>query len=102
MNAVIDWLMEGDPAIRWQTMRDLRAVENFTGVLITHDLRESVFLGDQVIVLSGRPARTQYTMKVDLPSDRQLDVLYTPQVADMLHILRDQIKIAQGRDVEAH
>jgi hypothetical protein len=23
MDAVIDWLMEGDPAIRWQTMRDL-------------------------------------------------------------------------------
>lgn len=82
----------------WQTMRELRAIENFTCVLITHDLRESVFLGDQVIVLSGRPARTQYTMQVDLPADRTLDVLYTPQVAEMLHVLRDQIKIAQGRD----
>jgi NitT/TauT family transport system ATP-binding protein len=83
----------------WQTMRDLRRAEPFTCVLITHDLRESVFLGDQVIVLSGRPARTQHVMQVDLPEDRTLDVLYTPAVADMLHILRDQIKIAQGRDV---
>jgi len=41
-------------------------------------------------------------MDVDLPEDRTLDVLFTPQAADMLHILRDQIKIAQGRDVEAH
>lgn len=86
----------------WQTMRDLRAAEPFTAVLITHDLRESVFLGDQVVVLSGRPARTQYLMDVDLPADRTLDVLYTPKVADMLHILRDQIKIAQGRDGDAH
>jgi NitT/TauT family transport system ATP-binding protein len=86
----------------WQTMRDLRAAEPFTAVLITHDLRESVFLGDQVIVLSGRPARTQYVMDVDLPKDRTLDVLFTPKAADMLHILRDQIKIAQGRDVEAY
>ena len=86
----------------WQTMRDLRAAEPFTAVLITHDLRESVFLGDQVIVLSGRPARTQYVMDVDLPSDRTLDVLFTPKAADMLHILRDQIKIAQGRPVEDH
>ncbi|WP_090159065.1 ABC transporter ATP-binding protein [Loktanella sp. DSM 29012] len=86
----------------WQTMRDLRRAEPFTTVLITHDLRESVFLGDQVIVLSGRPARTQYVMDVDLPEDRTLDVLYTPKVADMLHILRDQIKIAQGRDGGAH
>lgn len=86
----------------WQTMRDLRRAEPFTAVLITHDLRESVFLGDQVIVLSGRPARSQYVMNVDLPEDRTLDVLFTSKAADMLHRLRDQIKIAQGRDVEAH
>ncbi|MEL6685072.1 MAG: ABC transporter ATP-binding protein [Pseudomonadota bacterium] len=85
----------------WQTMRDLREAEPFTAVLITHDLRESVFLGDQVIVLSGRPARTQYVLDVDLPDDRTLDALFTPEAAEMLHILRDQIKIAQGRAVEA-
>ncbi|MCC1494607.1 ABC transporter ATP-binding protein [Cognatishimia sp. F0-27] len=84
----------------WQTMRDLRAKEPFTAVLITHDLRESVFLGDQVVVLSGRPARTQYILDVTLPEDRTIDVLYTPQAAEMLHDLRDQIKIAQGRPVE--
>ncbi len=82
----------------WQTMRDLRAAEPFTCVLITHDLRESVFLGDQVIVLSGRPARTQHVLTVDLPADRTLDVLYEPKAQDMLHLLRDQIRIAQGRD----
>ncbi|MDG1117810.1 MAG: ABC transporter ATP-binding protein [Flavimaricola sp.] len=86
----------------WQTMRDLRAAEPFTCVLITHDLRESVFLGDQVIVLSGRPAHTQYVMDVDLPADRTIDILYTPKVADMLHILRDQIKLAQGREPKVH
>ncbi|MDT8854328.1 ABC transporter ATP-binding protein [Paracoccaceae bacterium Fryx2] len=82
----------------WQTMRDLRAAEPFTCVLITHDLRESVFLGDQVIVLSGRPARTQHVLDVTLPADRTLDVLFTPAAQDMLHLLRDQIRIAQGRD----
>ena len=85
----------------WQTMHDLRTKEPFTAVLITHDLRESVFLGDQVVVLSGRPAKTQYILDVDLPADRDVDILYTPKAADMLHILRDQIKIAQGRDPEA-
>ena len=81
----------------WMTMRKLRAAEPFTTILITHDLRESVFLGDQVVVLSGRPARTQYVMRVDLSADRTLDVLYTPEVGEMLHVLRDQIKVAQGR-----
>ncbi len=82
----------------WQTMRDLRAAEPFTCMLITHDLRESVFLGDQVVVLSGRPARTQHVLDVDLPADRTIDVLYTPEVGHMLHLLRDQIRIAQGRE----
>jgi NitT/TauT family transport system ATP-binding protein len=86
----------------WQTMRDLRAQEPFTCVLITHDLRESVFLGDQVIVLSGRPARTQYVLDVTLPADRTIDILYTPEATEMLHILRDQIQIAQGRAGVAH
>jgi NitT/TauT family transport system ATP-binding protein len=81
----------------WQTMRDLREKEPFTCVLITHDLRESVFLGDQVIVLSGRPARTQFILDVTLPPDRTIDSLYTPQAAEMLHSLREQIQIAQGR-----
>ena len=86
----------------WQIMRDLRAAEPFTAVLITHDLRESVFLGDQVIVLSGRPARTQRVLPVDLPADRTIDILYTPPAVDMLHTLRDEIRIAQGRDGGAH
>jgi NitT/TauT family transport system ATP-binding protein len=86
----------------WQTMRNLRAAEPFTAVLITHDLRESVFLGDQVIVLSGRPAHTQYVMDIDLPADRTLDILYEQKAADMLHTLRDQIRIAQGREGDVH
>ncbi|EAQ04868.1 ABC transporter, ATPase subunit [Pseudooceanicola batsensis HTCC2597] len=83
----------------WQTMHQLRANEPFTAVLITHDLRESVYLGDQVIVLSGRPATTQFVLDVGYPGEglRQLDGLYTPQCAEMLATLRDQIRIAQGR-----
>ncbi|QDY98943.1 ABC transporter ATP-binding protein [Nitratireductor mangrovi] len=81
----------------WQTMHALREKEPFTGVLITHDLRESVFLGDQVVVLSGRPATTQYVLDVNYPGPREIDGLYTPECSDMLHTLRDQIRIAQGR-----
>jgi len=86
----------------WQIMRDLRALERFTCVLITHDLRESVFLGDQVFVMSGRPARTQRVVPVDLPADRTIDSLYSPEAVAMLHLLRDEIRIAQGRDGEVH
>ena len=81
----------------WQTMHALKAEEPFTGVLITHDLRESIFLADQVIVLSGRPATTQYVMEIPENGPRSLDDLYTPEAAERLNILRHQIEIAQGR-----
>ena len=81
----------------WQTMQKVKSEEPFTGVMITHDLRESIFLADQVIVLSGRPAVTQYTMEVPWKGERNLDLLYGAEAAEMLGELRDQIQIAQGR-----
>lgn len=81
----------------WCTMHDLRAAEPFTCLLITHDLRESVFLADQVIVLSGRPAHAQYVLDVEIEGKRTLDDLYTPKAAEMLATLRHQIQVAQGR-----
>jgi NitT/TauT family transport system ATP-binding protein len=82
----------------WQTMHELRAKEPFTALLITHDLRESVYLGDQVVVLSGRPATTQYVMDIPIPGPRPLEMLYTPESVERLALLRQQIKIAQGRE----
>ena len=81
----------------WQTMHRLRSEEPFTALLITHDLRESVFLADEIVVLSGRPATTQHVMKNRLGAARVLDDLYTPVASEMLATLRNEIKVAQGR-----
>lgn len=85
----------------WQTMHTLRDEEPFTALLITHDLRESVFLADEVIVLSGRPAHAQYTLDVDMPSTRTLQELYTPKATEMLAELRHQIQVAQNKTAAA-
>ena len=84
----------------WQTMHEVKAKEPFTAVLITPDLRESIFLGDQVVVLSGRPARTQYVMEITRDGPPKLDDLYTPEASERLATLRHQIEIAQGRAEE--
>jgi NitT/TauT family transport system ATP-binding protein len=85
----------------WQLMHTLRAEEPFTSLLITHDLRESIFLADQVVVLSGRPATAQYTLDVTFEGARTLDDLYSQKATDMLAILRHQIQVAQGRQDQA-
>ncbi|HBS99472.1 ABC transporter ATP-binding protein [Salipiger marinus] len=85
----------------WQIMHQLKAKEPFTGVLITHDLREAIYLADQVVVLSGRPARTQYTLDLPQQGPRDIAHLYTAEAAEQLAILRHQIEIAQGRSPAA-
>jgi len=67
------------------------------GIMITHDLRESIYLADQVVVMSGRPAKTQYVLDLPVKGPRSIETLYTPQAASMLKVLRHQIEIAQGR-----
>jgi NitT/TauT family transport system ATP-binding protein len=84
----------------WQIMHELRREEAFTTLMITHDLRESVFLADQVVVMSGRPANTQFILDVDLGHDRTLEDLYTEKSVKMLARLRHEIQIAQGRSAK--
>ena len=80
----------------WLTMHKLRAEEPFTGVLITHDLRESIFLADEVIVLSDRPATVQHRVALKREGSPSLDQLYTSESIATLNELREQIRIARN------
>ena len=80
----------------WLTMHKLRAEEPFTGVLITHDLRESIFLADEVVVLSDRPATVQHRVALKREGSRSLDQLYTSESIATLNELREQIRIARN------
>lgn len=48
----------------------VRASAGMTVLLVTHDIDESVYLADRVLVLSPSPATVVETLKVDLPSPR--------------------------------
>ena len=81
----------------WLIMHSLRRKEQFTCILITHDLRESVFLSNEVVVLSDRPAISQHVEKINLGASPCLDDLYTPQTNELLAVLRHQIEMARNR-----
>ena len=72
----------------WCTLRDLHAPRNVTVMLVTHDLREAVFLADTVYVMSNRPGRIIKRRVVDIPRPRDLDVTYTQHFQDIVHELR--------------
>ena len=75
----------------WCMLRDLWQQQPFTVVLVTHDLREAVFLADTVYVMSKRPGRILIRKEIDLPRPRPLDVTYTDAFAGYVHELREHI-----------
>jgi len=75
----------------WGVMQKLWLDRKFTAILITHDLREAVFLADRVFVMSKRPGRVVYNREVDIPRPRTLDTTFEPHFGQIVHELREQI-----------
>jgi NitT/TauT family transport system ATP-binding protein len=75
----------------WCVIRDLHAARGITIILVTHDLREAVFLADRVFVMSARPGRIVEERKIEIPRPRDLEVTFTREFQDIVHELREHI-----------
>jgi NitT/TauT family transport system ATP-binding protein len=75
----------------WCVIRDLQAARNITIVLVTHDLREAVFLADRIFVMSARPGRVLAERAIDIARPRDLEVTFTPHFTGIVHELREHI-----------
>jgi NitT/TauT family transport system ATP-binding protein len=75
----------------WCTLRDLWQAQRFNVILVTHDLRESVFLADTVYVMSKSPGRFVVQRQIDLPRPRDLELTYSPAFTEIVHELRGHI-----------
>ena len=75
----------------WCVIRDLHAARKITIVLVTHDLREAVFLADRIFVMSARPGRVLVERKIEMPRPRDLDVTFTQQFSDIVQEMRSHI-----------
>jgi NitT/TauT family transport system ATP-binding protein len=79
----------------WCTLRDLWSARRFNVILVTHDLRESVFLADTVYVMSKSPGRFVVKRHIDLPRPRDLELTYTAAFTDIVHELRGHIGVVR-------
>jgi NitT/TauT family transport system ATP-binding protein len=80
----------------WLVLQDVFLARRPTVILVTHDLREAVFLSDRVLVMSARPGRIIAERAVDLPRPRKLDVTYEPYSVALVHELREHIGAARA------
>jgi len=84
----------------WLALQDLWLARRPTVILVTHDLREAVFLADRVLVMSSRPGRIIAERAVELRRPRALADTYAPYAVGLVHELREQIGAERGSGTE--
>lgn len=74
-------------------------------LMITHDIREAVYLSDRVVVLSARPATVRREVVVDLPRPRELSVVTSPEFValeqELLEVLHEESRRALAEQESA-
>lgn len=65
-----------------------------TILLITHDIEESLILGDDVIIMTARPMQVKKKMTVNLPRPRTLDVVRSREFfdakAELMYLIHEE------------
>jgi NitT/TauT family transport system ATP-binding protein len=85
-----------------QTREDLedlvlrvRGEREITILLVTHDIDESVYTGDRVIVLTPAPGRVRADITVDLPRPR--DQITTKELREFTRLRTEVSRLVRGR-----
>jgi NitT/TauT family transport system ATP-binding protein len=79
----------------WGVLQGLWMTKRPTVILVTHDLREAVFLADRIFVMSARPGRMIGEFAVPFPRPRTLETTYLPAFTEITHHLRGLIQTAR-------
>ncbi len=88
-----------DAMTRDQMNVDLRRIWQASGktiVFITHSITESVFLSDRVFVMTPRPGKLEKILDIDLPKDRGLSIVNTPQFGNYAEQIRTLLNAKGG------
>jgi NitT/TauT family transport system ATP-binding protein len=66
-------------------------------LFVTHDIDESVYLGERVVMLSASPTHVMETLDIDLPDERdQLKTRSDPRFVELRSHVYARIQEAKG------
>jgi len=80
----------------WDVLQEIWLRQRFTTILVTHDLREAVYLADTVYVMSSRPGRIISQYEVELERPRRLETSLQPTFVNLVARLRRDIWEQRG------
>ena len=70
-----------------------------TILMVTHDIDESVYVGDRVIVLTRGPGRVRADLRVDLPAPR--DQIATKELPAFVRLRTEVSRLVRGQPGDA-
>lgn len=73
-------------------LQALAVASKMTVVLVTHSIREAVFLADRVVLLSPRPGRVRSIAKVEFCKPRSIEVEDSIQFQQIVRTLRAELE----------
>lgn len=77
-------------------VRTLHRERGMSILFVTHDIDESVYLGERVVVLSNRPTWVQEDIKIDLDADRdQITTRALPRFTELRTHVYEQVQRAK-------
>jgi NitT/TauT family transport system ATP-binding protein len=76
----------------------LRRDSGITILLVTHDIDESVYTADRVVVLTGAPGRVRADLAVPLPEPR--DQITTKELPEFVHLRTEVGRLVRAQQAE--
>jgi NitT/TauT family transport system ATP-binding protein len=62
-----------------------------TIIFVTHNVTESIFLADRVVVLTPRPGRLAHIFPIDLPRPRTIEQTFSPEFIEVVLKVKETI-----------
>jgi NitT/TauT family transport system ATP-binding protein len=66
--------------------------QHLTAIMVTHNIREAVFLADRVLVLSPRPSTIATEFTINLPRPRPSGIEYSEEFGKLAYEIRQAIR----------
>lgn len=63
-----------------------------TVVLVTHDIREAIFLSSDIYILDANPATVRCHIEINLPDERKINLKRDPQFLEYVNYIEDAME----------